>query len=177
MVFTLLFSAESRASSVVPLSVQKSLQFGVEGNEFPTYAIFRDALNTQFFGAKHRICILTRKFEDREIALALFAASRRSLGTYLRIEPHRTEAANADRLMRLADDMRRVGLPIFEESLKKLKLSEPTMIAIDQRAWSVSVELSEMQNSTVSVEAAPMTSSEVCLWAQNSLSAKAATQP
>lgn len=155
----------------------RAVKFKLDGQIFPTYSIFKDVLNSQLFSAKQRICVLTRNFEDRDVGLVLFNASRRALATYIRVEPKRGTLAAGDRLVRLTDDLRGLGLTVSsEESMKNLKLPEPTIIAIDQQAWSVSADLSEMQISEVSVEAAPFTAAEVCAWAQFSAGAKGATQ-
>lgn len=179
MAFTLLYSANGRAENkkVESQTVLAPLQFRLEGSHYPSYSVFKGVLSAQMFSAKQRICILTQNFEDRELAFVLFNASRRALAAQLRVEPKLEDLALRGRLGRLLDDLRALGLSVSEASLKKLKLPKPTIIAIDNRAWSVSSELSELENVVVVVEAAPFTAAEVCGWAEAAPSgAKPATQ-
>ena len=177
--FTLLYSANGKAENKKfdSQTTMGPVQFRLEGSHYPSYSVFRDVLSAQMFSAKQRICILTKNFEDRELAFVLFNASRRALAAQLRVEPKLEGVGFRGRLGRLLDDLRALGLSVSDESLKNLKLPKATIIAIDNRAWSVSSELSELQNVIVDVEAAPFTAAEVCGWAEAAPSgAKPATQ-
>jgi hypothetical protein len=184
MASMLLFSKEGRAASAQTdasgRSSSRSLlvtrQFIPEGFVYPSYAVFRDVLGLEIASAKNRICILARLFEDREIAGGLGLASRRALTALVRVEPRSTEAnGSADPFM-AGQTLRAFGLTPWENSLKKLKLSEPTVVAIDNRAWNISTDLSELRRSPVEVEPAPFTAREVCGWADAAAGAKAATR-
>lgn len=125
--------------------------------------------------ARGRVCLISRKFEDRDVALALFAASRRALTTALKVATP-TEKKNS-RLSQLTEELRFFGLPVLEASLTPLKLSVPTLLALDDRAWSVSSEFYELHRGEVTVVPAALTAGEVCRWAEDSRGAKATTRP
>lgn len=179
MVFTLLCSANGLADTISAQAQPsvRNLRFALNGSSFPSYDVFRDVFISEMFQAKKRICILSQKLEDRELALVLLSASRRSVTTHLRIEPQRTlSAAASGRLGRVLDDLRSLGLTVHEQSLSRLNLPEPTIVALDDRAWSISQGLSEFVARPVDVEAAPFTATEVCGWAEAAPGAKGATQ-
>ena len=118
---------------------------------------------------------MSHVFEDRQLAGFLHAASQRGLLTTLRLEPSARGDQRNGRLERLAGELRMLGVSVSEMSLKTLKMNEPTLIAIDQKAWSVDAHLSEFHTEPVEVEAARWTSEEICRWAQAAQAAKAAT--
>jgi hypothetical protein len=177
MLMILMASTPWSYASANPESASKSSPavFRPEGTSFPSWRVFRDALAGQFLHARSRVCIVSRSFEDRQLAGFLHAASQRGLLTALRLEPRVRSDQQNGRLEHLAGELRALGLSVTEISLKSLKLNEPTLIAIDQRAWSVDADLSEFQKDAVEVEAARWTSDEVCRWAQAAQPAKAAT--
>jgi hypothetical protein len=180
----LLFSGERQAvsapseGSALPKSSSQSVarQFKAEGYVYPSYSVFRDVLNLEISSAKRRICVLARIFDDREIAYGLGLASRRAVAALMRLEPPASDSSPSSNPFNASDTLRAFGLTPWKESLKKLKLPEPTVIAIDSRAWSISSELSELRTAPVDVEPAPFTSAEVCGWADAAASAKAATR-
>ncbi|MFZ9520058.1 MAG: hypothetical protein ACO3A4_06220 [Silvanigrellaceae bacterium] len=163
------------SASASPDSVPKSAQsvFRAEGVVFPSWRVFRDALADQFLNAKSRICVLSQTFEDRQLASFLHGAAQRGLLTALRLEPL-SEKQNG-RLERLAGELRILGVSVSETSLKPLKINEPSLVAIDQKAWSIDAGLSEFQNNAIEIEASRWTADEVCRWAQAAQSAKPAT--
>jgi hypothetical protein len=156
-----------------PKSARTALSFDAEGSILPSYSVFRDVLSEQFLNARSRICVVSSALEDREIALMLFGASQRAVGTAVRVAPRVQNQSG--RLQTVVDTLQFLGVPVTESSLKPLKLSGPTFIAIDRRVWAVNVPLSETSTSSVEVESAPWTSAEVCGWAGSAQSAKAAT--
>lgn len=166
MVFTPWLSASAATRQPVA-------RFNPEGSEYSSYLVFRDVLSGQILSARSRVCVVTTAFDDRELGLMMFAASRRALTTAIRTNPRPT--ALTSRLERLVDEMRALGLPILELSLKNLKLSEPTVIALDQRAWTINQPLSETMAGAVEVESSAWTAAEVCGWAQAAQAAKATT--
>ncbi len=103
----------------------------------------------------------------------LYGVSRRAVATAIRVNPRGSRQGG--RLEKVVDELVTLGLPVQELSIAPLKMNEPTLIAIDSRAWSVSSPLSQTASSEVEVEAAPWTSAEVCRWAQAAQSAKAQT--
>lgn len=171
----LLFCESARADTSVKTS--KSTQFSLEGQSFPSYPTFRENLSQQIYGAKKRICILSRRFEDREIALALFSASRRAVLTALRVHPKKETADQPDSPPRISEELALLSIPVLEKSLTPIKMTTPTILAIDGRAWSISSELYEFARVEVNVEPAAMTATEVCRWAEGAVGAKAATRP
>jgi len=179
MVSTLLCCANAWADQPAAHSspIVHKLRFALNGSHFPSYDVFRDVLVSEMFQAKKRICIVSKRFEDRELAFVLFNASRRSVSTHVRVDPQKTLVGSASgRLERLLDDLRSMGLTVSEQPFGNLNLPEPTLIALDNRAWSVSQGLSELVARPVDVEAAPFTAAEVCGWAEAAESAKAATR-
>lgn len=147
----------------------------LEAKIYPSYLVFRDALSAQILVAQSKICVVTTQFADRELGLFLFGAAHRAVSVALRMNPIK-RSEGTERLMSVAEEIRLLGVPLFELSLKPLKLTEPTYVAVDQRAWSIGAALVETPLSrAVEVEAAPWTSAEVCAWAQSAQSAKAAT--
>lgn len=173
--FMLLFCENAKADTSVESS--RLTQFSLEGQSFPSYPTFRENLSHQIYGAKKRVCILSRRFEDREIALALFSASRRAVLTALRVHLKKQTTAQSDSLPRISEELVFLGIPILEKSLDPIKMTTPTILAIDGRAWSISSELYEFSRVEVSVEPAAMTATEVCRWAEGAVGAKAATRP
>ncbi|MEN9528244.1 MAG: hypothetical protein RI932_117 [Pseudomonadota bacterium] len=170
-------SAWADAGLQKPSPVSQGLRFALTGSQFPSYDVFKDVFIAEMFQAKKRICILSTRFEDRELAFVLLNASRRSVSTHVRVEPQRTSTrVGVGRLGRVVDDLRSLGLTVLEQSLSKLNLPEPTLVALDNRAWNVSQGLSEVVARPVDVEAAPFTAAEVCSWAEAASSAKAATR-
>lgn len=147
--------------------------FNPEGSTFPSYAVFRDVLSEQILKAGSRICILSPVFEDRELGLFVLGASQRALATAIRVNPRVKNESG--RLQTVLDNLKFLGVPVQENALKSLKPADPTFIAIDRKAWAISVPLSETSAGSVEVEAAPWTSAEVCGWAGSAQSAKAAT--
>jgi hypothetical protein len=168
--FTPWLSANVRADGKLS---ENATAFNPEGSVFPSYPVFRDVLSRHVLTAGSRICVVSSVFEDREIGLMLFAASRRAVSTAIRVSPRSENQPG--RLHAVPDNLKMLGLPVQENSLQPLKLSGPTVIAIDRRAWSVSVPLSETLGEPVEVESAPWTAAEVCGWARSAQSAKAAT--
>jgi hypothetical protein len=144
-----------------------------EGSLFPSYPVFRDALSLQLLQARQRVCIVSSAFEDRELALMMYGVSRRSVSTAIRVNP-RTRGP-IGRIERVADELSALGLPVLELSIHGLKLSEPTLLAVDGHAWTVSVPLSQFKMTEVETAAAPWTAAEVCSWAEAARSAKPAT--
>jgi len=166
--------AEPRAAETQVFAAQ--IRFNPEGSQYPSFSSFRDALNAQIYSAQHRVCILSDDFQDREIGFALYNASRRAVLTRLRVDSRGSlKSGTAGRLGRLLDELQASGIPVLEKSLKSLRMPEPTILAIDQRAWSISAVLIETSSKAVEVEAAPFTTQEVCNWAEAASSAKAAT--
>ena len=147
--------------------------FGREGQEFPSYPTFREALSQQIFSAKERICIVTDRLDDRELALALFSASRRAVFTAVRVSTRDRLTEREDRRL---EELKFLGLQILKKPLNKNKRQSPTLLAFDRRAWSVSAELLELSEGEVDVEPAPLTATEVCSWVEDAVGAKAATR-
>lgn len=171
MVFTPSFSAGATAERTT--QTERSALSATQDTLFPSYLVFRDALNSQLLAAQNRVCILSDVFEDREIGLMVYGASRRALTTAIRMNPR--SGLLTGRLARLADELRNLGIPIAESPLKSLKIGTPTLLAVDRRAWSIDAPLSETHRGPVAVEPAAWTAGEVCQWAQDPQSAKAAT--
>jgi hypothetical protein len=170
-------SALADADTKKPSPVVNNLRFALTGSHFPSYEVFRDVLISEMFHAKKQICILAKRFEDRELAFVLLNASRRSLSTRVRVEPQRSGTGLASgRLGRVLDDLRSLGVTVSEQPLSKLNLPAPAVVALDNRAWTISEDLSEVVARPVDVEAAPFTSAEVCGWAEAAAGAKPATR-
>ena len=171
MAFTPSFSAG--ATSERTTQPERAALSASQDTLFPSYLVFRDALNAQILSGQSRVCILSDVFEDREIGLMVYGASRRALTTAVRINPR--SGLLTGRLARLADELRNLGVSISELPLKPLKIATPTLVAVDRRAWSIDAPLSETHRGAVAVEPAAWTAGEVCQWAQDPQSAKAAT--
>ncbi|MEY2988319.1 MAG: hypothetical protein RJB13_1840 [Pseudomonadota bacterium] len=168
MVFTLSCSANAKANAA-----SDSVPFVLEGQKFPSYSTFREALNQQIFAAKNRVCVLTQRLDDRELALALFSASRRAVLTALRVS---LKKKTTEREERRLEELSFLGIQILKKPLTALKMQSPTLLAIDGRAWSVSSELLEYLANEVTIEPAALTATEVCRWAEDAAGAKAATR-
>jgi hypothetical protein len=135
--------------------------------------VFREVLAQEMLAARSRVCLVTPTIEDRLIGLMMFGLTRRAVVVAARVNP-RTPAARG-RLERWIDELRTLGIPVIEQSLKSLNLREPTVVAIDQYVWTVDVPLSETISAPVEVDASEWTSAEVCRWAEAAQTAKAAS--
>lgn len=161
------------AKADTPAAFPTSDPFSLEGQTFPSYPTFREALNQQLFAAKERICILADRLDDREMALALFAASRRAVSTTLRVTARNKSSERQERRL---EELGFLGVQALTKPLRSDKSQVPTIIALDGRAWNVSSELFEFSSGEVNVSASALTAAEVCRWAEGAEGAKAATR-
>jgi hypothetical protein len=161
------------AKADTPAAFPTSDPFSLEGQTFPSYPTFREAFNQQVFAAKERLCILANRLDDREMSLALFAASRRAVSTALRVTARNKIPERQERRL---EELGFLGVQVLTKPLRSGKSRVPTIIAIDSRAWNVSSELFEFSSGEVSVSPSALTAAEVCRWAEGAEGANAATR-